>query len=78
MNLFKFGRKEPDPDEEDGIEGERELSSVNKGLTLQNKVTNWAVIGGCCALAAVLLYKYYANMYVGYQQSKAPTKDVTR
>lgn len=78
MNLFKFGHKEPDPDEEDGIEGERELSSVNKGLTLQNKVTNWAVIAGCCALAAVLLYKYYANMYVDYQQSKAPTKDVTR
>lgn len=78
MNLFKFGHREPDPDEENGIEGERELSSVNKGLTLQNKITNWAVICGACALAAVLLYKYYANMYDKYQQDKAPTKDVTR
>lgn len=78
MNLFKFGQREPDPDEENSVEGERELSSVNKGLTLQNKITNWAVICGACALAAVLLYKYYANMYDNYQQSKAPTKDVTR
>jgi type IV secretion system protein VirB10 len=78
MNLFKFGSKEPDPDEENGIEGERELSSVNNGITLQNKITNWAVICGVCALAAVLLYKYYASMYDNYQQSKAPTKDISR
>lgn len=78
MNLFKLGHRQPDPDEENSVEGERELSSVNKGLTLQNKITNWVVICGACALAAVLLYKYYANAYDNYQQSKAPTKDVTR
>lgn len=78
MNLFKLGRREPDPDEENAIEGEREISSINKGLTRQNKVINWAVIAGLCALAVLLLYKYYANMLNNYQQSKAPTKDVTR
>jgi type IV secretion system protein VirB10 len=77
MNIFKLGRREPDPDEENVIEGERELSSINKGLTRQNKVINWAVIVGLCGLAALLLYKYYARMFNNYQQSKAPTKDVT-
>ena len=77
MNIFKLGRREPDPDEENLIEGERELSSINKGLTRQNKVINWAVIVGLCGLAALLLYKYYASMFNDYQQSKAPTKDVT-
>lgn len=78
MNLFKFGSKEPDPDEESVIEGERELSSVNKGLTLQNKITNWVVICGICVLAIVLLYKYYARMYDNYQERQAPAKDITR
>lgn len=78
MNLFKPSRIEPDPEDENGIEGERELSSINKGLTRQNKLVNWIVIGGLCALAAFVLYKYYATMFNDLQQTKAPTKDITR
>ena len=78
MNLFKLRRQEPDPDEESSIEGERALASVNKGITLQNRITNWVVMFAACALAAVLLYKYYANMYHNHKQAEAPPKDITR
>jgi type IV secretion system protein VirB10 len=78
MNLFKLKHPEPDPEDEDSIEGERALTSVNKGVTLQNRITNWAVITGICVLTGVLLYKYYAGMYKDYENKRAPTKDVTR
>lgn len=78
MNPFNFKRKELDPDEKDSIEGERDLTSVNKGITLQNKITNWAVIVALLALTGFLLYKYYAGMYRESQARKAPLKDITR
>lgn len=78
MNLFKLKPQEPDQEDEDSIEGERALTSVNKGVTLQNRITNWAVMIGICALTGVLLYKYYAGMYRDYEDKKAPIKDVTR
>ncbi len=78
MNPFKHGRRVPDPEDDNSIEGERDLSSVNKGLTQQNKIINWAVICALCAVTALGLYKYYASMINNYQQSKAPTKDATR
>lgn len=78
MNLFKRRPEELDRDEDNSVEGERDLSSVNKGISLQNKLTNWAVMGAACVLAAVLLYKYYANVYHEYKRSDAPAKDVTR
>lgn len=77
MKIFKSRPKESDPDEENSVDGERELSSVNKGITLQSKIINWAVICFAVALAALLLYKYYSKMYTDYQ-NKAPTKDATR
>lgn len=78
MNLFKSKPREPDLDDKDTIEGERALASVNKGLTIQNRLTNWAVVTGICLLTGVLLYKYYAGMYRDYGNKSAQVKDVTR
>jgi len=78
MNLFKSRLRDSDPDDEDSIEGERALASVNKGLTIQNRITNLAVVTGICLLTGVLLYKYYAGMYQDYGNKGAPVKDVTR
>lgn len=78
MNWFKSRPKEPDPDAENVIEGERERSAVNRGVSLQNRLTNWAVMGSACALAVVLLYKYYANMYDEHKKANVPSKDITR
>jgi type IV secretion system protein VirB10 len=77
-SLFKPRQHEPDPDEQDSIEGERELGSVNKGLARQNKMINWIVACGACALAALFLYKYYAGMYDKYKEEKGTPKDITR
>lgn len=77
-SLFKPRSPEPDPDEEDAIEDERELGSVNKGLARQNRVINWLGAIGACALAAFFLYKYYAGVYEERQQSKVGAKDLTR
>jgi type IV secretion system protein VirB10 len=78
MNLLKLKHAEPELDDEDSIAGERDVTSVNKGLRLQNKITNWAVIGALCVLTGVVLYKYYAGMYTQYKDKHAPIKDVTR
>lgn len=78
MNLFKRRREEADIDEENTIEGERVLGSVNRGITLQNRIANWAVIIGACLFAVILLYKYYAGMYRHYEETKTAPKDVTR
>lgn len=78
MNLFKRRHDEVDAEDEISIEGERVLGSVNKGISLQNRLTNWAVILGAFLLAGILLYKYYAGMYRHYQEAKVPAKDVTR
>jgi type IV secretion system protein VirB10 len=77
-SLFKPRNLEPDPDEEAAIENERELGSVNKGLARQNRIINWLGAIGACALAAFFLYKYYAGVYEGRQQSKMASKDLTR
>lgn len=78
MNLFKRRQEEADMDEENSIEGERAFGSVNRGIALQNRIANWAVIIGACLFAAILLYKYYAGMYRHYQETKTAPKDVTR
>lgn len=77
MKFFKLNSRAPDPDEEGSIDGERALTPVNKGLTLQNRLTNWAVIGALVILTSVLLYKYYAGMYKEYESKKGPAKDLT-
>lgn len=78
MNPFKRKDRNADPDEENGIDGDRALTPVNKGLTLQNKLTNWAVIVALVAVTGVLLYKYYASMYREYESKGTPVKDITR
>lgn len=77
-SLFKPRNTEPDPDEEDAIEDERELGSVNKGLARQNRIINWLGAIGACALAAFFLYKYYVGVYEDRQQAKMASKDLTR
>jgi type IV secretion system protein VirB10 len=76
MNLFKPKSSEPDPDDENSIDGERAITPVNKGLTIQNRITNWAVIGGLCLLTGFFLYKYYAGMYREYDSRKTPPRDL--
>ena len=78
MKFFKLRPGEPEEDADDQVEGERALSPVNRGITLQNRMTNWAIMAGACALAGVLLYKYYAGVYESYRQTKEVPKDVTR
>lgn len=75
MNLLKLRKQEPDLEDEDSIEGDRDISSVNKGVTLQNKITNWLMIGGVAVVGAFGMYKYYAGMFHDYQQQKDPTKN---
>jgi type IV secretion system protein VirB10 len=77
-SLFKPRNFEPDPDEEDAIEDERELGSVNKGLARQNRIVNWLGAIGACVLAAFFLYKYYAGVYEDRQRSKVASKDLSR
>jgi type IV secretion system protein VirB10 len=77
MNLFKLRREGLDEEGANSIEGERALTSVNRGVTLQSRLTNWAVIAALCALTGFLLYKYYAGLYRNYQAKTAPTRDVT-
>lgn len=66
---FSFFRKrnaevheQPD-EEEDRLEGERAMPSVNKGLTMQAKATNYLLFGLVIFLAVFVLYKYYASLY---------------
>jgi type IV secretion system protein VirB10 len=78
MNLFKSRQPESELEDEEHVEGERELSTVNKGVSLQHKITNWIVIVGACALASLALYKYYSNMYEQHKQAKEQKRDVSR
>lgn len=78
MNLFNRQQPEPDPDDDDGVEGERDITPVNRGVRLQNRITNWAIIGGCCLFAGIGLYKYYAGKYQEYEDQAAPPVDQTR
>lgn len=77
-SLFKTRSAETEDDEDGVIEDERELGSVNRGLNRQNRIVNWLVAFGACTLAAVFLYKYYANMFEEHQRVKATAKDLTR
>lgn len=79
MNLFKFGPKEPALEgDEECIEGERNVAPVNRGLTLQNKVVNWIVMGGVVTLVLFLLANYYMGLYDAHQEGRMVAKDTTR
>lgn len=65
---FPFFRKRnqamhDEPADADQIEGERAIPSVNKGLTLQARLTNYLLFGLVILIAAFMLYKYYADLY---------------
>ncbi|MGY0343560.1 type IV secretion system protein VirB10 [Xylella fastidiosa] len=49
-------------EEGDHIDGERAAASVNKGLGMQTKITNFLIFAAVIILAVVLLWKYYANV----------------
>jgi type IV secretion system protein VirB10 len=78
MNLFKRRQRELDPDDENSIEGDRDLATVNKGVRLQSKLTNWAIIGGGTLLTVLLVFKYYAGVIEERRQDATPPKDHTR
>ncbi|KQQ96109.1 TrbI/VirB10 family protein [Massilia sp. Leaf139] len=78
MNLFTRQQPEPDLDDESSVNGERDITPVNKGVRLQNSLTNWAIIGSCCLFAGLGLYKYYAGMYQKYDEKAAPPVDQSR
>ncbi|CAZ15840.1 type IV secretion system protein VirB10 [Xanthomonas albilineans] len=44
------------------IDGERAAPSVNKGLGMQTKITNFLIFVAVIVLAVVMLWKYYANV----------------
>lgn len=75
MSIFPF-RRNPDP-EDDAIEGERGISSVNKSMSVQTKITNWT-IGIVVALVVITaLVKYYAAAIEKHQaETTAPKPTV--
>lgn len=79
MKLFKSRLPEPD-DEDDAhnaIEGERALTSVNRGLSRQNRIVNWSLMLGISALALYLLGRYYAGVFAQHREQQTVPKDLT-
>ncbi len=78
MNLLNTLRhKDNQADSEEYIDGERALTSVNKGASMQASITNWTVMIGAIGLAGFMLLKYYSGVYQKHQASKGVTKDLT-
>jgi type IV secretion system protein VirB10 len=76
MNVFKFGRN-PDPDDE-AVEGERGVTSVNKGLGMQARITNLVIMTGLVALVGAGMWKYYASAFDKRKDATEPSKVVAR
>lgn len=74
MKLFKS--KKPVSEENDGIDGERGVSSVNRGVGVQTKITNSVIAAGAVALTGFLLYQYYSNLL--QENAGADKTEVTR
>lgn len=70
MNMLNF-RRNPDPYDE-AIAGERGVTSVNKGMNLQARLTNVLVIGGVVVLGGFLLARYYAGIRAQQEAQAAP------
>lgn len=77
MKLFK-ARQEPGPDDDDAIEGERDFSPINRGITLQNRMVNWTIVAGICTIAGVVLFKYYVGLYEQHKAEAAAPRDISR
>lgn len=69
MKIFK---SKPRDDDRDGIEGERSVTSVNRGLGMQTKITNVVAVVGLGALVIFLLYEYYAGLNQNREAGKTP------
>lgn len=71
-----FSRKKPAADDNDerGIEGERSIASVNRGVGMQARITNIVIGAAVVLLVGFLLFKYYAAMYERRQEAKEAGK----
>jgi type IV secretion system protein VirB10 len=67
FKIPSFRKRSADADDRDNeashIDGERSIPSVNKGLTMQARITNFLLFGFVILLTGFLLFKYYANLY---------------
>lgn len=66
MKFPSFRKRNAEPieqdEEDDQVEGERAMPSVNKGLTLQAKATNYLMFAVVIFMTVFVLYKYYADL----------------
>lgn len=65
-------------DDRDHIEGERAVPSVNKGLGMQTKITNFLIFASIIVIAGFLLFKYYANMLEHRREQQQATERDTK
>ncbi len=74
----EFEEEEDDDVHEQPIEGDRKITSVNKGMRIQSRVTN--ILGGVCILgfAGYFLVHYYAELYKEKQERKDRDIDITQ
>lgn len=77
MKFFNRKNRDDSEIEQESIEGERSVASVNKGLGTQTRITNIVITVGVVALVAFLLFNYYAAMYKKHQEAKAAAKGDT-
>jgi type IV secretion system protein VirB10 len=78
FKIPSFRKRSADADdrnnEADHIEGERSIPSVNKGLTMQARITNFLLFSFVILLTGFLLFKYYANLYEKKKASEDAAK----
>lgn len=75
MSIFSR-RRDPEPvdDENEIIEGDRDVSSVNRGLSTQAKLTNYVIAIAVMGIAGALLYTYYSNLLKNQEEESAAEK----
>ncbi len=77
MSIFPLRRRDHDANDaadENTVEGERSVTSVNKGLGIQARITNFVIICAVILLAVVLLWKYYSAAYDKRQEAGVATQ----
>ncbi len=74
MSFFNRKKRNDAEIDQESIEGERSVASVNKGLGTQTRITNIVITVGVIALVLFLLVQYYTAMYKRHQEAKAAGK----
>jgi len=65
MKFPSFRKRDADtdsPDDARHIDGERSMPSVNKGMSVQAKITNWLLFAFVILIALIMLWRYYAGI----------------